>query len=431
MSWFRCSGSHCVIASALMLAGCGGSDSDSTTVTATPTPTATATATPTPTTTTTTTTNGIGTGASLGTGTTAVVTAANAFLTTLSDTQKTVATSTSSTSTVVFPFTKENAIVWTNLPGGRHGLRLNTSTLTTAQLTAAENLMATALSTAGKLEQDEIRRADDVINDVNASGGWGSGLYSIGILGTPSTSQPWMLQITGHHLAYNITYNGTYVSGTPTFVGVEPPNWVVTSAGSVVVNGTASTAGTQHAPLETQRAAIGSLATALQANSTSASGALLSGTYSDVIAGASGNSDSNFGSLPYPTTGRGLLYSSLDATSQSYVLAVMDAYLATMPTDIADTLRAQYQSSAALASTYVGYAKGQGGTCDFGAYPNSATTPLNAQRSYIRIDGPRFWMEFVAQQGVAYSQYVHYHSLWRDKVADYGGSFGSGSSNSF
>lgn len=424
MRILKTTGSHLILASFLALTGCGGDDSsDSGTVVATPTPTPTSTATPTPTATSTTSTNGIGTGVSQGTGTAAVVTAANAFLATLSSTQTTETSTAGTTSTARFSLTRANAIQWTNLPGNRQGLRLNTSTLTTAQLTAAENLMATALSAAGKLEEDEIRRADDVLN----ASGYGSGLYSIAILGTPSTTAPWMLQIAGHHLAYNIMYNGTYVSGSPAFLGVEPPNWVVTSTGSVLVNGsiTASTAGTQHAPVETQRVAAYNLAQALQANSTYSTGALLSGTYNDVVAGANGNTDSNFGSLAYPTTGRGLLYSSLDTTTQGLVRSLIEAYVNTQPSDKASTLLGIYESTSQLASTYVGFARGSGGTADFGPFPSGTTS----QRSYIRIDGPRIWIEFVVQQGVLYSSQVHYHSIWRDKVGDYGGQFGNGSAN--
>ncbi|WP_267419160.1 DUF3500 domain-containing protein [Sphingomonas sp. GC_Shp_1] len=427
MAVMRHRGSYLVIASALMLASCGDDSGD--TSTATPTPTATATPTPTatatPTPTSSTSTNGVGTGVSQGTGTAAVVTAAEAFLATLSDTQKTETGTAGTTTTARFTLTRANAIQWTNLPGNRQGLRLNTSTLTTAQLTAAENLMATALSTAGKTEQDEIRRADDVL--ASSQSGYGSGLYSIAILGTPSTSSPWMLQIAGHHLAYNIMYNSTYVSGSPAFLGVEPPNWAVTSTGSVVVNGsvTASTAGTQHAPVETQRLAAYNLAQALQANSTFASGALLSGTYNDVVAGANGNTDSNFGSLSYPTANRGLLYTSLDSTTQALVKSLIEAYVNTQPSDKASQLLGVYESTSQLASTYVGYAKGAGGSADFGAFPSGVTS----QRSYIRVDGPRVWIEFVVQQGVVYSSQVHYHSIWRDKVADYGGQFGNGSSN--
>ncbi|MEG3166240.1 DUF3500 domain-containing protein [Sphingomonas sp. PB2P19] len=405
--------------SLLVLAGCGSDDDSSstaTTTTATTTNTSTAT-------TTSTGTNAVGTGVSQGTGTAAVVTAANAFLATLSSTQTAETGTSGTTSTARFTLTRANAIQWTNLPGNRQGLRLNTSTLTDAQLTAAENLLATALSTAGKTEADEIRRADDVL----ATSGYGSGLYSIAILGTPSTTAPWMLQLAGHHLAYNITYNGTYVSGSPAFLGVEPPNWVVTTSGSVLVNGsvTASTAGTQHAPVETQRLAAYNLAQALQANTSYASGALLSGTYNDVVAGANGNTDSNFGSLAYPTTGRGLLYTSLDTTTQGLVRSLIESYVNTQPSDKASQLLGVYESTSQLATTYVGFAKGAGGTADFAAFPSGT----GSNRSYIRIDGPRIWIEFVVQNGVIYSSQVHYHSIWRDKVADYGGQFGNGSSS--
>jgi len=418
--------SYLVLGALLALPGCSGdSGSSTTTATATPTPTPTPTATATATSTSSTTTNGVGTGVSQGTGTAAVVAAANAFLATLSSNQTTETDTSGTTSTVRFTLTRANAIQWTNLPGNRQGLRLNSSTLTTAQLTAAENLMATALSTAGKGTQDEIRRADDVLS--SSQSGYGSGLYSIAILGTPSTTSPWMLQIAGHHLAYNIMYNSTYVSGSPAFLGVEPPNWAVTSSGSVVVNGsvTSSTAGTQHAPLETQRVAAYNLAQALQANSTYASGALLSGTYNDVVAGANGNTDSNFGSLSYPTTGRGLLYSSLDTNTQGLVRALIEAYVNTQSSERASQLISTYEGTTPLASTYVGYAKGQGGSADFGPFPSGTSS----QRSYIRVDGPRVWIEFVVQQGVIYNAQVHYHSIWRDKVADYGGQFGAGSSN--
>lgn len=419
--------------SALAACGSGGDDD---TVAVTPAPTATttpipsSTATPTPTSTGTSdpaVVNLVGTGTAQGTDNAAVLSAANGFLATLSAGQKTQATSVSAATTVLFPFTRDAAIQWTNLPGSRHGLRLNVATLTTAQLTAAENLMATALSGAGKTEQDEIRRGDDVISSYNASL-FGSANYSIAILGTPSATAPWMLQIAGHHLAYNITYNGALVSGSPAFLGVEPANWAVTPTGSVVVSGsvTASTAGTQHAPVERQRAAIQNLAQALQANSSYASGALLSGTYNDVVAGANGNTDSNFGALAYPTSGRGLPYASLDATTQGLVRAAIESYVRNLPDGIADTLLAAYESPAALAATYVGFARGAGGTADFGPFPSGA----GSVRSYLRIDGPRSWIEFVVQQqGGNIPNQIHYHSLWRDKVADYGGQFGPGSTN--
>ena len=71
-------------------------------------------------------------------------------------------------------------------------------------------------------------------------------------------------------------------------------------------------------------------------------------------------------------------------------------------------LLASYESDASLAQTYVGYA---------------GTGELASQGDYIRVDGPRVWIEFVVQEGVVFRASYHFHSIWRDKTADYGGDF--------
>jgi hypothetical protein len=431
---------------------------------------------------------------SAGTNTANVVAAANAFLATLSADQKTVATDATSSTTVLFDYSLANAIQWTNLPGNRHGLRLNTTTLSTAQLAAANAVISKALSATGITLLGELRAADEVLATAQATGtgtgmgggtgtpptgsvptggtgtfptggtgtpptgsvptggtgtfptggtggiggtagtgggmaalSYGTSLYSIAFVGTPSTTSPWILQVAGHHLAYNITYNGSKVSATPTFVGVEPPDWTVAADGTVTVTNDASTAraaGIAHAPMEKQRAAVYNLAEALYADGTSAAAAKLAGTFTDVIMGASGDSDGNYKSLAYPTTGRGLQYASMNDAQKAYTRAAIEAWVNTQAADVAATLLGEYLSDDALASTYVGYGVGQNGTrADFSSYPNAQAAPLDAQRSYIRIDGPRVWIEFVVQQGIVYGSNVHYHTVWRDKTADYGGSF--------
>jgi hypothetical protein len=415
---------------------------------------------------------------SAGANTPAVVNAANAFLATLSADQKTVASSATSSTTVLFDYALANANQWTNLPGSRHGLRLNTTTLSAAQLAAANVVIAKALSANGITLLNELRAADQVLAGGMASGGgaggggtmpgggtpptdgtgtpptdgtftpptdgtgtapgggtggtggagltldYGSDLYSIAFVGTPSATSPWILQIAGHHLAYNITYNTGKVSATPNFVGVEPPNWTVGADGTVNVTANASSAGKQHAPMEKQRAAVYNLAEAIYADSASSAAAKLSGTFTDVIMGASGNSDGNFKSLVYPTSGRGLQYSAMNAKQQTYVRAAIEAWVNTQASDVAATLLGAYLADDALANTYVAYGIGQNGVkADFSAYPNALASPLEAQHSYIRIDGPRVWIEFVVQQGIVYGTDVHYHTIWRDKTNDYGGSF--------
>ena len=51
---------------------------------------------------------------------------------------------------------------------------------------------------------------------------FGGDLYYISFLGMPSTTQPWMLQFGGHHLALNITIAGSKGVLTPTLTGAQP-----------------------------------------------------------------------------------------------------------------------------------------------------------------------------------------------------------------
>ena len=68
---------------------------------------------------------------------------------------------------------------------------------------------------------------------------------------------------------------------------------------------------------------------------------------------------------------------------------------------------AAYTSSSALENTYIGWA--------------GSNASLTTQGSYIRIDGPRAWMEIVVQGPAATAGQVHYHAIWRDETLDYGG----------
>jgi hypothetical protein len=49
----------------------------------------------------------------------------------------------------------------------------------------------------------------------------------------------------------------------------------------------------------------------------------------------------------------------------------------------------------------------------------SSTGTFNTQSDYIRIDGPNVWIEFSVQRAIVLSG-VHYHSVWRDRITDYG-----------
>lgn len=363
-----------------------------------------------------------------GSNTAAVVATAQAFMDTLSSTQKSSALSALSSDTVLFSSTIENARTWASTPGGRHGLRLNSQTLNATQLAAAEKLIGTALSASGATLMSEIRLADDVYAVRNADTTAGSAQYSIAFIGAPSNTTPWMLQLTGHQLAYNVTYNAGQVGATPTFLGTQPPNWAVNSAGVSAVNNTATSTGTPHAPMESQRKAVAALASALQGDAAAAAAAKLATATIDLRMAPSASTDTAFKSIAYPTgtTGRGVLYANLNASQQAAVKEVVQAWVKTQAADVAQTLLDAYLADASLTTTYVAYGVGAGGSADFGEYPNANALPASAAGSYLRIDGPRVWIEFLVKADDANagtSGTVHYRSVWRDKVADYGARF--------
>ena len=316
-----------------------------------------------------------------------VVTAANAFLATLSTTQQ---------GTAVVAYSAANAVKWSNLPCGlgcREGLQLGN--LTSAQVAAALAVVQAATGTVagdGYDETQQIRAADDNLSTQPRGGnGYGAGIYFIAFVGTPSTTGTWQLQYGGHHLATNITFvNGSVAGATPKFEGVEPLSFT-TANSNVLPTGTAC------APLANEASTMLAMLNGLTA--TQKATAKLSQTFSDVVLGP--GQDGNF-----PTTKVGLPVSSLSADQQALVLAAMKPWVQDADDATAAALLATYQGQ--LANTYISY---------------SGTGQFTTNGDYARIDGPNVWIEFVCQTGVIYQTQTHYHSIWRDHARDYGGNF--------
>ncbi|UFH54176.1 DUF3500 domain-containing protein [Spirosoma sp. KNUC1025] len=309
-----------------------------------------------------------------------VVCAANAFLATLTDAQKTA---------VVLSYNQTNAIKWSNLPCGsgcRLGLQL--STLTDVQLTAALAVVKAATGTTENEGYDEamqIRAADDVLKTAGGGTGYSSGIYFIAFLGTPSTTTTWQFQFGGHHLAINKTYNAGAVQGaTPQFEGVEPKSWTATN-------------GSSYAPLSSEHDAMAAMLASLSADQLAS--AKLSSTFSDVLLGPTNDGK-------FPATKVGLKVSSLSTDQQALILAAMKPWVLDTDDATAASLLATYQNE--LADTYIAY---------------SGNASLSSNADYVRIDGPSVWIEFVCQSGVVYQNQIHYHSIWRDHTRDYGGNF--------
>ncbi|MFT4052199.1 MAG: DUF3500 domain-containing protein [Microbacterium sp.] len=354
----------------LALAGCTASTTDTSATSESATASATATATPT------------ATATEESTAVADVVAAADAFLATLDDSQ---------VSEVVLELTNDNAAAWSNLPCGsdcRNGIQF--STLSDTQLTAAKAVLQAALNTSTGVGYDQamqILLADDVLGSAGSGGGGGgnysSGTYFLAFLGQPSTDGTWMLQFGGHHLAVNVTYaDGAVEGGSPYFIGVEPTSWT-------------SDDGTTYAPLDIMKDGVQAMITSLSADELSQ--AQLTESFTDVLMGP--DQDGAF-----PETKSGIAVSSLSDDQKQLVLAAMTPWVSIVDDQSAEDLLAVYESE--LDETYISY---------------SGSTDLTSQGDYIRIDGPSVWIEFVCQNGVVYSDQIHYHTVYRDHTRDYGG----------
>lgn len=362
----------------------------------------------------------------------AVVCAANDFLDTLSSAEQV---------SLLLEWTDASAkTVWSNLPGvTRNGLALGD--LSEQSRNAALALAKAALSDEGYADLTGVLAADDYLNaygssaqgaasegddatppeppsgdmtppegefaggtppdgDAGGAGGtsaYGAENYHIALLGVPSVDGDWMLQFGGHHMAYNITYRSGVVYPVPNHLGVEP-------------KAAFEQDGQTYAPMQEEGAALVAMFAALDADQLAA--AFLSDeAYADVLVGP----DNGSGVLPtdYPigSNRRGVLVSALSEAQQALVRAAVAQWVEDYPASVAQPLMADYFSADALADTYIAWA----GT-------ESAGVDVDVSGTYLRIDGPRLWIEVACQSGVIIAGQTHYHSVYRDKTMDYGDS---------
>lgn len=285
---------------------------------------------------------------------------------------------------------------WSNLPCGatcRNGIQLGT--LTAEQLTAALAVIQAAAGTAtneGYDEFQQIRLADTYLSQNGGGSGYGEGIYYLAFLNTPSTTGAWMLQFGGHHYGANIAYNnGRVVGTTPQFEALEPLSF--TSGGKT------------YSPLVQEREALAAMLASLSTNELAL--AKLSQTFSDTTMTPG---ESNGGNGTFPATKVGIAVSTLSAAQKLLVLEAMKPWVRDADDTVAANLLAIYQSE--LDGTYISYT-GNGVSGD-------ASTFLNANTNYARIDGPSVWIEFACQGGIVFRNQIHYHTVWRDRNRDYG-----------
>jgi len=352
-----------------------------------------------------------------------VVAAAEAFIATLDEDQQAKA---------LLEFTEENATAWSNLPCGdscRVGVPL--ADLSEEQVELAKAVLQASLGTGGGTGYDQatqILLADDYLGESQANGtgggpgagggtmptdamptdamptgampsggagggaagGMGGGSYTayssedylIGFLGTPSADGTWELVFGGHHLATHLTYaDGAVTGASPFFIGVEPTTF--------------TTDGTEYAPLDTMHQSMVDMLAGLTDEERAT--AELTEAYDDVLVGP--GEDGQF-----PETKVGVKVGDLTAEQQELVMTAMTQWVSIADDVTAEELLATYRDE--LADTYVSWSGG---------------TELDEHADYVRIDGPSVWIEFVCQNGIVFSDEIHYHTVYRDHTRDYGG----------
>lgn len=320
-----------------------------------------------------------GTGWAVETNITAIVSTAEAFKATLSSSQVTSLQDT---------YNKAHAQKWSNLPEGLYKGRagLQSSTFSTAQWTAFYNLLKAATSTAANEGNEEylgILAADDYLNSIGGGSDYGSGNYYVAFIGTPSVTGLWCLQIGGHHGTIIYTYNGGKMAGgTPSFRSTEPfPSYTWKNV--------------TYQPIVQELNALSAMLKGLSAAELTTG--KRSAAQNDLIVGP--GQDGKF-----PTAKTGVKVGDLTQAKKDLVLAAIKTYTDDLDDKAAAAVYAKYRSE--LDNTYISY---------------YGTTDLTSKGDYVLIDGPSVWIEFSMQGGIIVRNANHPHSVWRDRISDYGG----------
>jgi Protein of unknown function (DUF3500) len=289
---------------------------------------------------------------------------------------------------VQLPYTVADAQRWSNFPPAGYGNRIGITLgeLTADQLPLAKAMLQQAAGLAaneGFDEMAQILNADDYLAaNTTDSAGFSSSNYHIAFLGEPAAMGTWQLYFGGHHLAFANTYtDGVLTGATPSFRGVEPFTPFDQN-------------GRTNAPMVQEQAAfaamIGALSPAQQTTAT------LPQAFSDIIVGPQ-NDDA------FPSLREGQRVGDLTPAQQALVMAAMQTYVGDI--DDADAAQLMQKYGADLAETFISF---------------SGSVTVDQENDYVRIDGPTVWIELSMQPGRSLPG-VHPHSVWRDRLTDYGG----------
>jgi hypothetical protein len=318
-----------------------------------------------------------------------VVAATEAFLATLDDAQREQAS---------FAFDDElKSSNWSNLPTGifeRSGVRFGD--MTEEQRQAAMAILQAALSQEGYQKTVGIMVGDQAL--ANEGGGpgdlqFGIDEYYVTVFGTPSETEPWMLQFGGHHLALNLTISGEDNVLTPSFTGAQPSEYTLDQAGDLTAFEPASVlpAGTVR-PMAEENDLAFELINALYPQQQEE--AILDYEVSDLVLGP----DENVRVLEP----EGIPASEMTADQQALLLDLVRQWTGIANEGAAEARMSEIEGN--LDEIYFAW--------------SGPTT--NGEPVYYRITGPTLHIEFAHEEAPPPGGILHIHSVYRDPTNDYG-----------
>jgi hypothetical protein len=225
---------------------------------------------------------------------------------------------------------------------------------------------------------DEVLRSGSGGGGGGPRGGRGGGLqfgasqYYISILGSPSVSDPWMLQFGGHHLAINVTIVGRNSVMTPSHTAAQPATYTLN--------------GETVRPLGDENDKGFALVNALDAAQRKQ--AILGYQVSDLVMGPGQD-----GKTIQP---EGILAAALTPAQQTMLLDLAHEWVGILNDEAAAAKMSEIK--AALPRTYFAW--------------SGPTT--NGSVAYYRIQGPSLVIEYAPQRDVS-----HVHTIYRDPTNDY------------
>jgi hypothetical protein len=277
-----------------------------------------------------------------------------------------------------YPFDAPERFDWHFIPRARKGLPVKE--MSPAQRALAFGLVQSGLAGTGFLKATTIMSLEEVLKAQEQ----GSGpvrdpeLYFVTIFGTPSDRGKWGWRVEGHHLSLNFMLeDGKIVAATPAFFGANPAE-----VRQGARQGLRTLADIEELALRLVQAL----------DSSQQKQAVLEATAPKDIRAAN--------TLQPPTDAAvGIASSDLNDDQRTILRALIEAYAANMPPEVAGAWLDEIKQSGTGTIRF----------CWFGPGDRS-------QGHAYRVQGPTFLIEFNNTQNGA----NHIHSVWRNMLGDFG-----------